>query len=168
MKTSAATAAVTASLVVLTGAPALAMDELPPTRDMSSAQINRLGDKYLRIVCPANRTADKLTRALERAWGNKVNIRYGTPVPSSVRVLYRKYAKALSREGQRLNAAAWPEDLIYPIKRIVRADFKNVAYYESRDTATVRRSWQRQQGSAGGAPNRIRITLELPPAGRGC
>jgi hypothetical protein len=167
MKGSAA-AIITASTIGLgVMSPAVAAPDLPPTGQMSAQQVQRVGAKYLRIVCPANRAEDRKAKLWKSIYG-KFTVPYGTPVPVKMRRSFQRVADANARAGQRLNAARWPEDLHRPISRIVRSYFGSVSFYESRTTPTARRSWQKRYYSAGGAATTVRIRLGLPPRGRGC
>lgn len=161
--------AVTSGVLALGVVPAVAaVDPLPSTDALSPAQIHRVGDKYLRIVCREGPAMKRVRRDEARAFPNPRKVLIGTRAPSYLRKSYRRAANAMAKQGMLLNRSRWPEDLVGDINQIVRADFRAVNYFEARDTATVRRNWERAFPSYGNAALRIRVALLLPPPGRGC
>lgn len=159
---------VTAVAVVMSAVPGHAMTQLPPTSQLSAAQLEQVRKEYLADVCPAARYGNRVLATFKRVWGDRKSVPYGSPMPKSLRVKYRKYAVVLDKRGQRLQAGAWPEDLVVPINQLITGSRSASKYFKSRDTATVSRKWRPSYTDTSGASAQIRSALLFPAEGDIC
>ncbi len=140
-----------------------AVDQLPPTTQLSAEEISRLGQRYLDLVCPSNRSLARVDRAVNKAWPKRTRIPKGWPVPKYARKAYRTAAAAFAREATQMNRTAWPSDIAGDIEKVIRHAISLATYYESRNTPVViPRDWQDKVVSQGDAPANIRLALKLP------
>lgn len=125
---------------------------------------------YLSAICPANDAYDALNEAWEAA-GLPNRVRFGVPLPKTVLIAFKHYANKYARAGVILNNyKSWPDTVsMRDMSILVDGYYKNStkAYSIFQDGSFNRRQgeWAKKSG---GAAQRIRQALGLPPRPQGC
>ena len=129
-----------------------------------------LAKRYMRAVCPVNRQSMKLHVEWEAAGFRNHDPAVGTPVPQDVRVAFRRSAKASRHAAKAFRKGNWPHSLAKESDRLTEFYVSLTAFYGTRATATVRKSWLDPTSvpHSGKAAIEMRHQLGLPPRGKGC
>ena len=130
------------------------------------------GQQYLAIVCPANILADTLDKNEKKWFGSDGESYYGEPVPSAYKKWAAKRAVAEKKSAQQLDDAEWPEEIQKSIDVIAQDSYAYVDFYKSRAKANDSADWEDSAGVKTSKQQKavadVRLTLDLPPSGKGC
>ena len=140
--------------------------------------VSRAKAWYLHSVCPANRAAGRLNRALFRGR----NVVFPDDLVGRRLRQTKRAARVLANKDFRMSRrlvnppAAWPNGTARPTRRLASDVLAQSGVFRNMSTAAngrqVIRAWnryRRMQSNQGNGPARtIRVRLNLGPPGRGC
>lgn len=127
------------------------------------------GQFYLSAICPVNAAFDDRDEAWKAA-GLPKRVLFGTPLPQSLLVTYKRIAKVSGRAAVALNKyAKWPESVSpRDIDTMIDAYYKDsTRAFSIFQAGTFKRS-QGKWADTGNASQNIRKALNLPPRPQGC
>ncbi len=127
------TIAVASGVLLLTGTAVAPATAAPQYSDTAVT--------FLKIVCPADATWDKVHRKWHKAYGKAKTVQDGTPVPAYLRRAFHKAGTKHARAATKLQAQAWPVTVASDMPRVISYYTTASAYLASRDTAVVSPSW---------------------------
>ncbi len=130
------------------------------------------GQQYLAIVCPGNVLNDIKDKNDKKWFGSDGLIYEGESVPTAYKKWAAKKAVAEKKSAQQLDDAEWPEEIQKSIDVIAQDSYARVDFFKSRAKSNDSANWESDSGQGTRKQQKavadVRLTLDLPPSGKGC